>query len=278
MGSVMTVCSSNQNRQRWLPCAAPSGVTIILLLGCLTASATALDDPLPPRIQRLAEQLVHENVDLRDQAMEQLGELGQSSQLARSVLIKAMQHSDPLIRELGLRGLGHSGSAAKDALPAVLEVLNSDARPTNRHVAVKVLGQIGPAADQAVERLIEIARGGRGEGGLLPFLSTNRWQPPRRNHIIRTDAIFALGEIGSPDGVEFLVGVLRGSEAWINRGGLPYYLNAAEALGKIGDDRPRVLQALQRGTSLKIGGTNQDRVRETADTALRQIQQRQAER
>lgn len=248
--------------------------TLILAWCSLLGISLAADEPLPPEIKRLADQLADENVDKRDRAMEKLAELGQQREPARRVLIEALKSPDPRVREIGLRGLGLCGPAAKDAVDPVLHVLDNDSRPDNRHLAVQVLGKLGPAAAPATERLIEVARGGRGEGGLLPYLPTRRWQKPSWNQIVRADAIFSLGEIGSPDAVEFLVGVMRGAEPFIQNAGLQYYLRSAEALGKIGDDRPRVIQALERGQNLKLGGDNANRARQTADTALRRIRQK----
>jgi HEAT repeat protein len=67
-------------------------------------------------------------------------------------LRKALKHQDGNVRSGAASVLGEIGPAAKDAVPDLIEALKDrDMRP----IAVGALGRIGPAAKDAVPALIE---------------------------------------------------------------------------------------------------------------------------
>ncbi|MFI4860039.1 MAG: M56 family metallopeptidase [Phycisphaerales bacterium JB063] len=94
-------------------------------------------------------------------------------------LIELLQHVDSHERSWACRDLAAFGGEAVEAVPALIELLNTDPENAVRQSAAKALGDIGPAAESAVPHLIRAAEYG-----------TDR--VPRR-------AVVALGQIGGAE-------------------------------------------------------------------------------
>ncbi len=68
-------------------------------------------------------------------------------------LIEDLKNSDPIVRSLALDALYFLGEQAKEAVPAIIEVLKKDSVPYLRMQAAAALGMIGDKA--AIPALIE---------------------------------------------------------------------------------------------------------------------------
>lgn len=69
-----------------------------------------------------------------------------------NIYIEALKDTDWRVRANTARGLGEIGPAAKDAVPALIEALNDDDVSL---VAVWALGEIGPAAKSAAPAIMQ---------------------------------------------------------------------------------------------------------------------------
>jgi HEAT repeat protein len=212
----------------------------------------------------------------RREAAYQLGKAGAAARPFVPQLLAVLEDPDPRVREAGIWALGEVAAGdedtARQAAERLLAVCRSDVRLENRHAAIRALGKLQGAAAPAVTLLIHVARGGQGERGLQVFEPTGRIRPFIEHMGLRCDAIRALGQIGDPAAVNFLVELLRTAEPAVATGyGAPYYYAGCEALAQIGVANDRVLAVLRRGTRLAGEGDVVQRAREAADTALRRL-------
>jgi HEAT repeat protein len=127
-------------------------------------------------------------------------------QKATMPLVEALRMSEPgRTRSLALRMLEELGPAAKDAIPALADMLENDS--THREKAAEVLAAIGKAATPSLIKSVRLAE----------------------DCVVRCVAIEALGAIGTTatDAVPVLIERLR-DEDFVVR------MRAAQALGAIG--------------------------------------------
>ena len=94
-------------------------------------------------IQALTQTLEDEDEDVREAAIQALGEIGPQAVEAVPALIDTLQeHEDHDVREAGAEVLGMIGPDAKEAVPALIQTLEEDFWV--REAAAEALGEIGP--------------------------------------------------------------------------------------------------------------------------------------
>ena len=144
-------------------------------------------------------------------------------------LIRELADSDYEVRRVAAQDLGYIGSAATDAVPALVETLRTDANGSVRQAAAGALAEIGASAPEVVPALAEAL--GVGWGGLS------------------IAAAEALGAFGSEarDAVPALVKMMLDARA------VGEYEAAVDALGGIGPDARDAVPALV--DALDAGGT-----------------------
>ena len=187
------------------------------------------------------------------------------------VLLKTANDVEPEVRRGAIWSLGQVAAHHDQAVAALLTALAEDPRPKNRVEAIHALGELGPAAEDAIPALESVARGGRGTIDVAPFQPTRTVAPLKANALIRSDAIQALGKIGSERAIDVLLVLLAKAERDSIVYSMPYYILCSEALGRIGKADPRVLAALGRAKRLR-GGQEFEKIRLAADSALREIE------
>lgn len=135
---------------QWPPYRAPKVVDLAIIAG---------DRPMIDRTDTKPDQpapswmvIPHEDWDLSTTAADSLGRIGQP---AVPALVRALREPDPKIRLRAVRILGRIGPDAEDAVDDLVHVL-SDPQLAVRKAAVRALGQIGPAAGEAVEPLLQV--------------------------------------------------------------------------------------------------------------------------
>jgi len=249
---------------------------VALLAGLLSwngGSVMACDEETAARLLR---DLAEPDDKVRERAAYELGKLRPTQAAWIERLIAAADDEDPQVRRGAVWALGQVQAAHDQAVKKLLAVLASDVVPTNRLEALHALGNLGRAAGEAVPAIEAVARGGRGIHGVEPFLPTRRMLPLKVNVLTRCAAIRVLGQIGSEEAIGILVSLLIQAEKELNGAGLPYYVQSAEALARIGRADSRVMLALQRGRHLPGTTDAVQKARVAADTALRQLEAQQA--
>lgn len=227
---------------------------------------------------RLLQELADQEPKVRERAAYELGKLRPAQAAWVQRLIAAADDVDPQVRRGAVWALGQVDASQDQAVKKLLAVLASDVAPKNRIEAIQALGNLSDAARDAVPALEAVARGGRGIHGVQPFLPTRRMLPLKFNVPIRSDAIRALGKIGSEDAIGILAIVLIQAEKELHGAGLSYYVLSAEALARIGRADSRIMPALERGRRLPGTSPALQKARVAADSALRQIEAQEAKR
>ncbi len=224
-------------------------------------------------IEELLRELDAEVAQVRRRAVYELGK--QQPQAAEVVkrLLAGLNDADPQFRRGAVWSLGQIARYRDWAVPALMKVLAEDADAKVRWEAVKSLGELGADAKEAVPAIAGVVRGGRGTLGVAPFQPTRQMQPLRANVLVRSDAIRALGKIGSDEAVPLLIGLLLKAEKELAADGMPYFLLSVEALGRIGKNDPSVMSALARGSRLAGSSANASKIRQAADLARQRIEQ-----
>ncbi len=134
-------------------------------------------------IPKLEAALQDSDPQVRKAASAGLAAMGAVEKVSVPGLIDLLHDSDAATQVSAARALGDLGANANQAVGALIEGLN---QPTLQSSAVEALGKIGPAAEPAGPRLLEIAHGndrelaitalqalggiGKPIPGLLPFL------------------------------------------------------------------------------------------------------------
>ncbi len=96
-------------------------------------------------------QLEDTDPDVRWNATQGLGRLGA---LAVSEMIASLNHRNPTVRKLLIAALGHVGSEARSAMPAMLVALH-DVNSDVRCAAADCLGQLGAVTRSMVQALVQ---------------------------------------------------------------------------------------------------------------------------
>lgn len=249
---------------------------LTIILGCWGGNqATACDDETAAR---LLQELSHADAKVRERAAYELGKLRPAQADWVQRLIAAADDVEPQVRRGAVWALGQVQVAQDQAVEKLLAVLASDVVPKIRVEAIQALGNLGSAAQAALPALESVVRGGRGIHGADPFLPTRRMLPLKFNVHIRSEAIRALGQIGSEEAIGLLAPLLIQAEKELNGEGLPYYVLSAEALARIGRADSRIMPTLQRGRRLPATTEPLRKARLAADRAVRQIEAQQANR
>ncbi len=165
---------------------------------------------LKQRVQHYIENLDLPHADDRIHAAVILGHIGSAAKDAVPRLLELVKDPDAGVRWAAANALGQIGPAAKEAVPHLVELLK-DPSQEMRRAAADALGRIGPAAKDAVPRLLEL-------------LKDPGWD-------VRRAARDALGQIGpaTKDAVPRLLELLKDPSQEMRRA-------ATGALGGIGPE------------------------------------------
>ena len=191
-------------------------------------------------------------------------------------LIRELQDSDSDIRSIAAVTLGEIGPEAKDAIPALIQLLqDQDAEGFARANAALALGQIGERAEDAMSVLIQALRDQdkyvrRDAAGALEEIGSPRAIKAAKDRYrmvvtlgwigsedeipaliqalqnedkdVRVNAVVTLGQIESEDVVSVLMEALQDQDEWVR-------VNAAWTLGQRGeravDAVPILIRALR---------------------------------
>jgi len=191
-------------------------------------------------------------------------------------LIRELQDSDSDIRSIAAVTLGEIGPEAKDAIPALIQLLqDQDAEGFARANAALALGQIGEGTEDAMSVLIQALRDQdkyvrRDAAGALEEIGTPRAIKAAKDRYrmvvtlgwigsedeipaliqalqnedkdVRVNAVVTLGQIESEDVVSVLMGALQDQDEWVR-------VNAAWTLGQRGESAvdavPILIRALR---------------------------------
>ena len=172
--------------------------------------------PVPPRIQKLMNELRTENGMVRNVTADTLGKIGLA---AVPYLIEALKDKETGVRRNALYVLGKIGPKSSAAVSALIEAMKDGDKLIRRNAA-EALGKIGPVAAQAAPALTEA----------LKFGDTT----------FRQNVVEALGDIGSESSVAALTEALKDKDTGVRR-------IAVEALGNIGSEGcvPAIAEALK---------------------------------
>ncbi len=185
------------------------------------------------------------------------------------ILVKVLKNDrDYTVRVVAAASLGEIGPAAKNAVPALVQALSEKDREMRKHAAT-ALYMIGPAA---VPGLVEALRDNNQEVGVWAATALG-WIGPAavpaleraikdRDPRVRVLAVAALGKAAGEDAVTALVAALT-DKNWEVRSG------AARILGLIGPAAKDAVPALKQALR-----DNKREVREEAAMAIRAIEKR----
>jgi tRNA A-37 threonylcarbamoyl transferase component Bud32 len=107
---------------------------------------------IPPAVQNLLAAM--QDPKSRWMAVVAVGEMGSAAREAIPALIEALEDEDVAIRWDAAKALGKMGPAAAGAVPALAAVIHQQSDAIVRQYAVAALGRIGPPAKAAVPALI----------------------------------------------------------------------------------------------------------------------------
>ena len=113
-----------------------------------------------PSLRRLLRAPESESTDVRIQALDSLNDLAPSSAVPE--LIAALEDKDPTVRSMSAKVLGRIGPQAQEAVPALTRIL-TDIYSNTRCSAARALGEIGPGASEAIGPLTKAGVDPEGE-------------------------------------------------------------------------------------------------------------------
>src|SRR5262249_47173750 len=90
---------------------------------------------------------------IRIKAIEYLCDLEENDAECLTELLELVKRRDSTVREKSARLIARYGSAAKPAVPALVEILRTDHSASTKSAAVEALGNIGPDAKAALPAL-----------------------------------------------------------------------------------------------------------------------------
>ena len=111
------------------------------------------EKPVPDHVWKLKDT----DSAVRSAAADALAGIGTAAKEAMPALIEALKNKDPGVRRVAASVLGIVGPEAREAAPALIRTLK-DADPTVRSLAAAALGRIGPPAKAAVPALKKASR------------------------------------------------------------------------------------------------------------------------
>ena len=208
-----------------------------ILLVCLLGLMAYAEETQEQQVERLIKELQDPDSDVRSIAAVTLGEIGSEAKDAVPALIQLLQDQDAegFVRANAALALREIGPEAKDAVPALIQALQDQDKYVRRDAA-GALGEIGtPGAIKAAK---DRYRAVVSEDEVPALIEALQGQ----DKDVRVNAAVTLREIVSEDAVPALIQALQGQDEWVR-------VNAAWALGEIGESAkdavPALLQALQ---------------------------------
>jgi hypothetical protein len=133
--------------------------------------------PIPKDVQSSLSLLNSENENVRQQAVETLGQIGPKAEPAVPRLIEALKDDFEGVRFAAAAALGEIGAKAKKAEPALIEALQDHSESEAvRQLAARALPDLGPSYKNSMPALIEALKD--------------------KHDKVRKTAAFCLGEIG----------------------------------------------------------------------------------
>jgi len=147
--------------------------------------------PPGPATAELVAVASNESIDGRERvkALRTIKSLGATEAEAVPALMELLESDDYGIRSTTVDALGAIGKAASPSVPALIGILTGDENPAIRSFAASALGRIGPAAREAIPVLIRTLQDRSGEDGS----KTDRMFC----HGIRRQCAWALGCMGT---------------------------------------------------------------------------------
>jgi len=106
----------------------------------------------PVQLKTVPATRPHTQWDVGETAFDSLGRIGRA---AVPTLVRTLQHDEPEHHASAARLLGRIGPDAEDAVSALMESLK-DPNVAVRKASARALGEIGPAAARAVEPLLKL--------------------------------------------------------------------------------------------------------------------------
>jgi HEAT repeat protein len=168
-------------------------------------------------LNELIGELYHKNVEVRRSAASALEHKGLEAKEAIPALIEVLQDEDGRVRATAARALGKIGPEAERAIPVLAEALQSQNEDHNVKLeAAEALGKMGSEAIPALAKALQ-----------------------HEQYFVRRIAARALGERGGARAVPALTKALRDEDRNVRQ-------ITAEALGKIGPDAKEAIPALTR--------------------------------
>jgi HEAT repeat protein len=192
-------------------------------------SAQGLAKGGPGVVRALIENLKRDQVKHRSDAARSLGVLGPDARAAVPDLIGALHDPDAEVRMAAVFTLGQIGPAAADAVEPLMQLVTDyDRDPGTAIMAIDALGRIGPAARRVVPVFTAMVRAPRHNAWIHFAMALCRMGPEGR-------------EEASPT-VPALIDVLA-TDKWA-----PNRRFAAEVLSEIGPSARQAVSALEAAT------------------------------
>ncbi|HTL18729.1 MAG TPA: HEAT repeat domain-containing protein [Patescibacteria group bacterium] len=151
-----------------------------------------------------------------------LGKIGLEPKLAVPALSKALEHPDAEVRGKVVEALANFGPDAEPAVAVILQILTKTVQTDPQKQIAYTLGEIGPAAKDAVPQLIELLKSNKDREGLL--------------NVVAADALGRIGPAAS-NAVPALIAALKSDDVRLPT-------RAEEALGSIGAGAGAAIPAL----------------------------------
>ncbi|MCW8129399.1 MAG: HEAT repeat domain-containing protein [Planctomycetota bacterium] len=229
---------------------------------CLRAEEPALNEVAVEQILGrdargwLQHLLGHDDQDERKLAMYCLSEFGPAAREAVDALLK--QAADPVdfdIRRFALDALGSIGPDAKAAVPLLIQYLRDDAQPLGvKRAACEALGKIDPESVESVRAILRASDSndpGLRRAALDAMVTVAMGEAPPRD--VLSGIQDALKDPRDAEYAALAVRALRDRGAAmlgeaLSRGEPPVKRIAAEALGRMGPDARKGMEALSRAS------------------------------
>ncbi len=220
-------------------------------------------DAAAEEIKALRTALKASDPGMRYQAAQKLGEMDDVDQEVIVDLIALTKDRLPHVRKSAIQALGQIGPRASKAVPTLAKLYTTD--PNNSEAIVAALGRMAPESKDALERLIDIARG-----------DTNGPIQPLNVGIAdaRVQACKCLEELGpaAKPAVPVLIEICKASTKDVGNY-RHFYRASVQALVAIGDRRAiPTLKQLRLAKNLHGNENMTQSAVMIADTAVRQLE------
>ncbi|MDY0386056.1 MAG: HEAT repeat domain-containing protein [Methanolobus sp.] len=234
--------------------------TLSLCIGCIEEST----------VESQIQDLNDENVSVKSEAEEELVEIGEP---AIDPLIEVLSGKNEVTqtRVVAAKILGKIGD--KRAVEPLIQTLDEQQYWETRNASAVALGDIGDRS--AVEPLVSVLQNGYANEQTIEFGTSSATMITGGDVQLMCSAAEALGKIGDERAVEHLIVVLENEYAYrqaqttefgdggkismVSEDRIQLACNAAEALGKFGDERAiEPLKQLQNDENryIKVAATN----------------------